>query len=172
MVTDPSDLAGDVDPGALAVHMATHAEEPDQSLPTAGNLAAVIQAIATCQTALTDTTRYDHLQTNKEFICNDLDSFSSRVTEVEQRVSTVDDTVRDHSMDLHILKIKVKSLEALAEDSENRNQRNNLRILGLPEGAEGIDSTAFTEQLLTILLPNAWFSPFFYGGESASHTCY
>lgn len=35
------------------------------------------------------------------------------------------------------------------------------RIIGLPGGAEGNDPTAFTERLLTLLLPKAQFSPFF-----------
>lgn len=83
------------------------------------------------------------------------------MSEVEQRVSQTEDTVRDHVADLHTLKTKVKVLEARAEDAENRNRRNNLRIIGLPEGAEGSNATTFTMRLLQQLFPSARFSPFF-----------
>lgn len=105
--------------------------------------------------------KIDHVQTNVDFIRRDLDSFRGRMAEVEQRVSGTEDTVRDHSGDLHTLKARVKALESRAEDAENRNRRSNLRIVGLPEGAEGMDPTAFTERLLKDLLPGARFSPFF-----------
>lgn len=57
-----------------------------------------------------------------------------------------------------MLKVKVKHLEARAEDAKNRNRRNNL---GLPEGAEGNDPISFMESLLHTLLPQASFSPQF-----------
>lgn len=55
----------------------------------------------------------------------------------------------------------MKTLQARAEDAKNWNHRNNLRIVRLPEGAEGNDSTAFTKRLLCTLLPRAQFSYFF-----------
>lgn len=69
--------------------------------------------------------------------------------------------VRDQGADIHVLNTKVKVLEARAKDAENLNRRNNLRVLGLTEGAEGTDPTAFAERLLQQLLPSACFSPFF-----------
>lgn len=71
------------------------------------------------------------------------------------------DTVREHTGDLHTLKARVKALESCAEDTENQNRRNNLRIIDLPEGSKGTDPTAFTEHLLRELLPRVRFSPFF-----------
>lgn len=91
----------------------------------------------------------------------DLDSFRECVTEVEQRFSSGADCQKDHNADLHTLKIQVCYLEFRAEDVGNRNWWNNLRILGLSEGAEGSNPTTFTENLLTQLLPNAKFLPFF-----------
>lgn len=52
----------------------------------------------------------------------------------------------------------MKALEYKADDAENRNRRNNLRIVGL---AEGTNPAVFVEQLLRNLLPNAQFSPYF-----------
>lgn len=44
----------------------------------------------------------------------------------------------------------MKHLEARAEDSENRNRGNNLRIIRLPEGAKGWDPVAFAERLFPL----------------------
>lgn len=49
----------------------------------------------------------------------------------------------------------MKALESWAEDSGNRSRRNNLKVVGLPEGAEGQDTVAFTEHMLRTLLPEA-----------------
>lgn len=94
-------------------------------------------------------------------IRKDADKIHMRVTDVERRVGDSEDLLQEHSADLNSLKTKVKSLESRAEDAENRNRRHNLRIVGLAEGAEGSDPTAFTEQLLRSLLPQAPFSAHF-----------
>lgn len=90
-----------------------------------------------------------------------MDKFRERVTEVERRVSETEDCQREHHTDLQALELQVKNLEIRAEDAENRNRRNNLRVLGLPEGAEGADPVAFMEELLPSLLPKAKFSNHF-----------
>lgn len=85
------------------------------------------------------------------FIRKGLDLFQGQLTEVEQWVSAAEDILRYHYMSLHMLKIKLKLLEACAEDSTNCNRRNDLRILGLPKV---LNPMIFTDQLLTRLLPN------------------
>lgn len=81
--------------------------------------------------------------------------------EVERRVRDTKDVVRDHAASLRMLQLKMKTMDARAEDQENRNCRNNLRLVGLPEGAEGRDPAAYTEQMLHTLLPQEPFSPHF-----------
>lgn len=71
------------------------------------------------------------------------------------------DSVADHSTSIRALQTKVRALEYRAEDAENRSRRNNLCIVGLPEGVEGRDPTVFTEELLRSLLPAARLSPYF-----------
>lgn len=46
----------------------------------------------------------------------------------------------------------MKLLNQRAEDAENRTRRNNVRIIGLREGAEGLTPADFTENLLKELL--------------------
>lgn len=81
------------------------------------------------------------------------------MTETEQRVSTTEDEVMEHSSALHTLQTKTKALEYRAEDAENRNRRSNLCIVGLAEGMKGNHPTTFIEYLLHSLLPDARLSP-------------
>lgn len=109
-----------------------------------------------------------------------MDCFRSRLAETELRVGEAEDTLQSHGVSLHTLQTKMKTLEVRAEDAENRNRRNNLRIVGLPKGMEGMDLTSFTEHLLCALLPGACFSYFFVvyrahrmpANQGASLSCY
>lgn len=100
---------------AITEHMESQTEAAESPPAMAADLAAAMQTIATGQAALMD--KIDHVQTNVDLICRDLDSFRGRVMEVEQRVSATEDTVREHSGDLHTLKAKVKILGSRAEDA-------------------------------------------------------
>lgn len=126
------------------------------------NFAALMQAITGCQSSLsTLTTKTDTYSWRLGSLGRNFEKVRQCVTEVERRVGDTEDTVRDHSASLHTLQVWVKHLESRAEDSENRNQRNNLRIIGLPERSEGSDLSAYTERLLCSLLPQVTFSSFF-----------
>lgn len=92
-------------------------------------------------------------------IRQDIDKLRSRVAETKHRVSKNEDTVVEHRAALRTLQTKVKALEYRAEDAENRNRCNNLRIVGLPEGVEGNNPTGFVEGMLHDLLPDARLSP-------------
>lgn len=46
----------------------------------------------------------------------------------------------------------VKSLQHRAEDAEDRQRRNNVRVVGLPEGAEGVKTATFAEQFFEQIL--------------------
>lgn len=116
-------------------------------------------AVATCQTTLT--TKIEAVQLDVGRLRQDLDKIRSRVTEAEQRVGVVEDTVSGHEASIRTLTTRVKVLEYRAEDAENRSRRNNIRIVGLPEGAEGRNPTTFTEDLFRSLLPAARLSPYF-----------
>lgn len=63
---------------------------------------------------------------------------SSRITELET-------TVRK-------LTAQVKHLDDCCEDLEGRSRRNNIRLVGLPEGLEGPRPTEFVAQLLKEIL--------------------
>lgn len=47
-----------------------------------------------------------------------------------------EDTVVDHMASIHTLQTRVRALEYKVDDAENRNRRNNIRIVDMPEGVE------------------------------------
>lgn len=118
-----------------STHRAPHTDtmESDDSRPPW--LEDVMAAIATCQSTLT--TKIEAVQLDMGLIRQDIDKIRSRVAETEQRLSTSEDTIAEHGASLRTLQTKVKALEYRAEDAENRKRRNNLRIVGLPEGQRG-----------------------------------
>lgn len=91
----------------------------------------IMMAIASCQSALT--TKINDLQTDINRLRYDIDTVKDRTSEIERRVGAMEDTTNTIVYSVHVLKQQIKVLEAWAEDAENRNRRNNIRILGLPE---------------------------------------
>ncbi|XP_072367403.1 uncharacterized protein [Scyliorhinus torazame] len=74
------------------------------------------------------------------------------IQEMQKRVSQNEDEISD-------LAVRVEQNEALhrrwagrLEDLENRSRRKNLRILGLPEGAEGADAGAYASTMLGAMM--------------------
>ncbi|KAB5533058.1 hypothetical protein PHYPO_G00127270 [Pangasianodon hypophthalmus] len=61
----------------------------------------------------------------------------TRLTEAEQRISSAEDSATVTDGQLANLKIVVEQLQAKMDDLENRGCRKNLKIVGLPEEAEG-----------------------------------
>lgn len=142
-------------------YMENQTGSPPDGTVQAGSPAfdALMLAITTYQSTLT--AKIENAQTEIALMCRDMDRFRDQVTDVERRVSGTEDVQRNHHEDLQTLKLKIKNLKARVEDAENRNRRNNLHVLGLPEGTEGSDPVALMEHLLPTLLLQATFSPHF-----------
>ncbi|KAJ1138644.1 hypothetical protein NDU88_005025 [Pleurodeles waltl] len=49
---------------------------------------------------------------------------------------------------IELLQQQVQALQERAEDAEGRSRRNNIRILGTPEGKEGKNPTQYVEEWL------------------------
>lgn len=141
----------------LSTSMTSQTEQPEPPPLGTDQFQALMQAISGCQITLT--TKIEQMQMEMGLITRDMDKYRDRLSEVERRTSDTEDMVRDQGASLHMLQVPVKAMEARAEDQENRNCRNNLRVVGLPEGVEGRDPAAYTEQLLRTLLPQAPLSP-------------
>lgn len=101
------------------------------------------------------------MQLDVGLIRQDIDKLCSHESEVEQHVGQTEDTVTEHTASIRTLQTKVCTLQYKVDDAENRNTRNNLWIMGIPEGAKGRNPPVFVEELLRSLLPTAQFSPYF-----------
>lgn len=150
-------LQGLVSPAGRA-HMASQTTPADPGSEE-DRFQALMLAISGCQNTLT--AKIDTLQTDFGLMRRDLDKMRDRMREAVRRVGESEDSIRDNRASIHTLQMKAKAFESRAKDSENRSRRNNLQLIGLPEGAEGQDPTVFTETLLRTLLPRAQFSPHF-----------
>ena len=85
-------------------------------------------------------------------IKHDFSEFCNRLVEAEQRIGDTEDSVTTLEKTVTTLQKQVTFLIAKTEDQENRSRRNNLRLINLPEGAEGRDATAFLERWLPEVL--------------------
>lgn len=135
--------------------MATQTSDTNPALMEYANFTALMQAITGCQITLTSKT--DSLQLEMCLMRKDYDKICGQMDEAERRVGATEDSVRDHSAALHSIQVRLKHLKSRVEDAENRNQCNNLRIIGLLEGVEGNDTPAYTEHLLRMLFLQAAF---------------
>lgn len=64
----------------------------------------------------------------------------------EQRISSAEDEVTDLKTKVQKLESQNKGLEDKLLDLEARSRLNNVRLVNLPEGAEGKDTAAFLEK--------------------------
>jgi len=82
----------------------------------------------------------------------ELDSHETRITEAEQRISALEDVTDPVDGKLKALEKLVCELSERSDDLENRGRRKNIRIVGLPEEAEGDEPTQFFEAWLPKIL--------------------
>lgn len=146
----------------VAVKMSQHAApvsgEPESSplttqeieVDTAAITGPILEAIAASKSELMG--RIDLLASECNLIRHDLDKIRGRLTTAEDRISEVEDTSHTQGSQLAELKGMVDALQRRADDAEDRQRRNNVRVVGLPEGAEGTVTTTFAEQFFKSLL--------------------
>ena len=86
---------------------------------------------------------------------------TEKVKQTEQSITTLKPQVTDNTTQMHDLLDRVRFLEGRAEDAEGRARRSNIRVVGLPEGAEGSNTVQFMEDWLRTFTPLEELSPFF-----------
>lgn len=72
--------------------------------------------------------------------------------ELEENASTHSDILSSLQSTVDRLSTKIKHLDEKCEDLEARLRRNNIRIIGIPEGKEGPQPREFISQLLSEML--------------------
>lgn len=75
----------------------------------------------------------------------DLQIQANRINEAEDRIGRAEDSITSMHSAIKKLQEKCDILETKVDDQENRGRRNNLRLIGLPEKAEGQDMCTFLE---------------------------
>ncbi|KAJ1180376.1 hypothetical protein NDU88_005597 [Pleurodeles waltl] len=77
-----------------------------------------------------------------------LDKHADHLNGVERRISKIEDVQADGEVERKKMDMQLATLQARAEDFEERSRRNNLRIVGIAEGTRIENMECFMEQLL------------------------
>lgn len=81
-----------------------------------------------------------------------LSSHGERISDIEHSANSQDEIIANLQATVGELTAAVDDLTKKCEDLESRSRWNNIRILGVPEGAEGTKPTAFTSEFLQEML--------------------
>lgn len=106
----------------------------------------ILQAIADSKTALQSDIAQVSL--NLGLLRADHGKLSDRVKQLESTIEEHEPTWKQTEVRMDDINNRLQTLERRAEDAEGRNRRNNIRVVGLPEGIEGTDMVAYLETWL------------------------
>lgn len=130
-----------------------------QKKETEPSLKQIMAAIQACQSTLTE--HIDGLRVDLSFLKQDMQSVKERTTEAEQRISDLEDVVRPLEGSVQSAQKDLAAHTDKLGDMEDRLRRNNIRLVGFPEGAEGRQVEDFLEQWLKDNMDAATFSRLF-----------
>ena len=105
--------------------------------------------------------KVEEVRVDVSLLRQDLRGVADRVTEAETRISTAEDEITKLRSQVNQLLKSSAVLEDRAEDAENRSRRNNLRLVGIPEGIDTLDMAQTIE---------SWFQAW-VAGEALSRNC-
>lgn len=121
--------------------------------------AQLMEAIHTSNAALTG--KMDEIKNDIGLIRHDMQSMRDRMAEVENRISILEDAVNPMPKQILSVEKQIATWQQKTDDFENRMRRNNLRIVGLPEKAEGFNPGDFIEKWLKNVFSDMEFSSAF-----------
>uniref|UniRef100_A0A087YRQ6 L1 transposable element RRM domain-containing protein n=1 Tax=Poecilia formosa TaxID=48698 RepID=A0A087YRQ6_POEFO len=90
--------------------------------------------------------KLDGLLVTLQDMKQEMKDYNERMLRAEDRISSAEDEVANLQASVSALQAKNKSMEDKLIDLETRSRLNNLRLVNLPEGAEGSDLCAFLEK--------------------------
>ncbi|XP_062891743.1 uncharacterized protein LOC134339293 [Mobula hypostoma] len=102
-----------------------------------------------CEEISDDLVGLEVIRRSIELVESKLLSLITRFTGVEKRVDYPEVTDREQEVNPLASKADIDQLADKLEDIENRNLLNNLRFIGIPEGKEGQDITAFMDKVVS-----------------------
>lgn len=87
-------------------------------------------------------------------IRGDLDRVTTSAKSANDRVNSLQATAREDRRTVIQLQKQLDELTEKLTDLEDRSRRNNVRIVGLPEGAEGSDAVSYLKANLPLWIPS------------------
>lgn len=96
--------------------------------------------------------KLDHLSENMGTICRDVSRLQNHLDRLEQNARGWVLELATLRMENRCLSEYVRRMESRCHILENRSRRNNLRMLGLPEGVEGSEPVPFLQKTLPTML--------------------
>ncbi|CAJ0966565.1 unnamed protein product [Ranitomeya imitator] len=118
----------------------------------------LMQAISLTRSSLTEKIEDVHTEVGR--LRHDMQAMRGRISEVETRVSHIEDTITPMEAKLNKAAGSANAWKQKADDLENRLRRNNIRIIGLPERSEGQQPEQFLEEWLKSTLGDGFSSTF------------
>ena len=91
----------------------------------------------------------------------ELQKTNERITEAEGRISQIEDDLYPVKQVVKTMEEQMSKFEEKLDEMENRNRRDNVRLVGLPEKSEGTNPTEFLESWFSKLFGKDSFSPQF-----------
>ncbi|KAJ1173728.1 hypothetical protein NDU88_005554 [Pleurodeles waltl] len=103
-------------------------------------------------------TKMNNMNSRLDLQSNKLERQAGCITEAEQRISNVEDTVQAKSEQLLQMDKILQIIANKNEDLEARSRTNNLCIVGIPESTDTCHMEQYVERLLTTVVGREAFS--------------
>lgn len=123
------------------------------------SLKDILLAINACKHSLGELG--DQMKDIKEeltLVRHKLKKTAERVTEMENRIRLIEDDLHPMKREAKIWREKMDKLTGKFDELENRLRRDNVRVVGLPEGSKGSDPIVFLEGWLIEVFGGDTFS--------------
>ncbi|KAK7938900.1 hypothetical protein WMY93_002226 [Mugilogobius chulae] len=130
--------------------MATQTENENE--PTGNKADQILDKLNSMETKFSS--RLDTVVVTLQEVKRDISDCNERMSHAEVRISDTEDELTSLQAKVTTLQAKNKIMEDKLQDLEARSRLNNLRLVNLPEGAEGGDTCAFLEKWIPEALGN------------------
>ncbi|KAJ1119395.1 hypothetical protein NDU88_007581 [Pleurodeles waltl] len=94
------------------------------------------------------------MQTQIRQVAKTCSEFTARMEEEETRISHLEDDIGFQKTTRETMEKQLEDTQWKLTDLEDRLRRNNLRVLGIPEGVEGSDPRGFMVALFKEAFPD------------------
>ena len=119
----------------------------------------ILAAIATSREVLEQ--QIAGVSSSLSLLRDDHKKLADKVQHHEKEIAQIHPSVKQLTEQIQDLTARMRQVEGRAEDAEGRSRRNNLRVVGLPEGIEGRDPIQYAETWLKVIASENALTPHF-----------